>query len=151
MDFNKVKELIKLVEASEITGLVIEEGEGRIEIKKQPDQGVAAVPQLSAVSAPAMAVASQNIVAPTATTPVVDNTPAITSPMTGTFYAKPSPDAPDFVKVGDRVSKGQPVCIVEAMKTFNEIESEISGVVEKILVTNGQPVESGQKLFLVRP
>lgn len=153
MDFNKVKELIKLVEASEITGLVIEEGEGRIEIKKQPDQVVAAVPQLMPATAPIAAAlpVATDVVAPTATTPVVDNTPAITSPMTGTFYAKPSPDAPDFVKVGDRVSKGQPVCIVEAMKTFNEIESEISGVVEKILVTNGQPVESGQKLFLVRP
>lgn len=151
MDFNKIKELIKLVETSDITGIVIEEGEGRIEIKKQPEQVVAAFPQ--AVAPVAQTVASQAPVAApkVEASPVEDNVPAITSPMTGTFYAKPSPDAPDFVKVGDRVAKGQPVCIVEAMKTFNEIEAEISGVIEKVLVSSGQPVEAGQKLFLVRP
>lgn len=151
MDFNKIKELIKLVETSDITGIVIEEGEGRIEIKKQPEQVVAAFPQ--AVAPVAQAVVNQAPVAApkVEASPVEDNTPAITSPMTGTFYAKPSPDAPDFVKVGDRVAKGQPVCIVEAMKTFNEIESELSGVIEKVLVSSGQPVEAGQKLFLVRP
>ena len=146
MDFNKIKELIKLVEESDVTGLVIEEGEGRIEIKKQADQ-VYAVPHMQ--SAP---VAPRNAAAPTVeVAPVADDTtPALVSPMTGTFYIKPSPDAPAFVKVGDRVAKGQPVCIIEAMKTFNEIESELSGVIEKILVTSGQPVEAGQKLFLVR-
>jgi acetyl-CoA carboxylase biotin carboxyl carrier protein len=151
MDFNKIKELIKLVETSDITGLMIEEGEGRIEIKKQGDQVITAMPHM--VAAPS--VHAVPVATPAATKteakPAIDTSiPAITSPMTGTFYLKPSPDVADFVKVGDTVAKGQPVCIIEAMKTFNEIESEISGVIEKILVTSGQPVEAGQKLFLVR-
>jgi acetyl-CoA carboxylase biotin carboxyl carrier protein len=149
MDFNKIKELIKLVEESDVTGLIVEEGEGRIEIKKQADQ-VYAVPHMQAAPASPRAAA---LPAATADAPALaeDSTPALVSPMTGTFYLKPSPDAPDFVKVGDRVTKGQPVCIIEAMKTFNEIESELSGIIEKILVTSGQPVEAGQKLFIVRP
>ncbi len=147
MDFNKIKELIKLVETSDITGLVVEEGEARIEIKKQAEQ-VYAVPHMSAAPTAPIAAAS-----PAATPEVAvatDNIPAIKSPMTGTFYSKPSPEAPDFVKVGDRVINGQPVCIIEAMKTFNEIESDLDGVIEKILVSSGQLVEAGQPIFLVR-
>lgn len=146
MDFNKIKELIKLVETSDITGLVIEEGEARIEIKKQPEQ-------IYTATASVIPRATAQPVATTTPLPLVDvpdNTPAIKSPMTGTFYIKPSPEAPDFVKVGDRVINGQPVCIIEAMKTFNEIESDLDGVIEKILFSSGQLVEAGQPLFLVR-
>ena len=75
----------------------------------------------------------------------------ITAPIVGTFYRKPAPDAEPFVNVGDRIEKGQVVCIIEAMKLFNEIESEVSGVVRKILVEDGEPVEYGQPLFLVEP
>ncbi len=75
----------------------------------------------------------------------------ITAPIVGTFYRKPAPDAEPFVNVGDRVEKGQVVCIIEAMKLFNEIESEVSGVIKKILVEDGEPVEYGQPLFLVEP
>ena len=75
----------------------------------------------------------------------------ITAPIVGTFYRKPAPDAEPFVNVGDRVEKGQVVCIIEAMKLFNEIESEVSGIVRKVLVEDGEPVEYGQPLFLVEP
>lgn len=75
----------------------------------------------------------------------------ITAPIVGTFYRKPAPDAEPFVKVGDRVEKGQVVCIIEAMKLFNEIESEVSGIIRKVLVEDGEPVEYGQPLFLVEP
>ena len=107
------------------------------------------VPQAPAVAAPvAPAVAPAAAEAPAA-----DDTAGltpITAQMVGTYYSSPNPDSPAFVKVGDQISNGQVICIIEAMKLFNEIESEVQGVVEKICVNNGDPVEFGQTLFLVR-
>lgn len=147
MDINKIKDLINLVESTGITGLSVEEGETKIEIKKQPDGSIFAAP---------MAIASQPASAPVKKTesaaPAQEThgLAAVKAPMTGTFYAAASPDLPPYIKVGDRINVGQPVCIVEAMKTFNEIESEVSGIVEKILVRNQEPVEFGQALILVK-
>lgn len=145
MDLNKIKELINIVESTGINGLSIEEGDTKIEIKKQPDGSVFASPL--PIQAAQSAAAKKEV---QAATPDLHGLTAIKAPMTGTFYAAPSPDMPPFVKVGDRIAVGQPVCIVEAMKTFNEIESDIGGVVEKIIVRNQEPVEFGQALILVK-
>lgn len=152
MDLNKIKELITLVEQSGITGLAIEQGSLKIEIKNEPQQAVAyALPTTL----------SQQQSGPTAKgvpekEPVVSGDDfsgllPIKSPMTGTFYAAPNPESPAFISKGASVEVGQPVCIIEAMKTFNEIEAEVSGTIEKIMVKNQQIVEEGQVLFLVRP
>jgi acetyl-CoA carboxylase biotin carboxyl carrier protein len=147
MDIERIKELIKLVEATDIAGLAVEDGDLKIEIKKQPDGAVYAAPSVAvAPTAKLAAEATQ----PTPPADAHHGLTAIKAPMTGTFYAAGSPDMPPYVSVGDRIKSGQPVCIVEAMKTFNEIESDISGTVEKILVRNQEPVEFGQALILVK-
>lgn len=145
MDIERIKELIKLVEATDIAGLAVEDGDLKIEIKKQPDGAVYTAPTVTAAPAAKPAVAQ-----PTASADTYHGLTAIKAPMTGTFYAAGSPDMPPYVSIGDNIKSGQPVCIVEAMKTFNEIESDISGTVEKILVRNQEPVEFGQALILVK-
>ena len=158
MDYDRIQKLISLVEDSAISGLKIEEDNVKIEISKQSESTVVAMPSAplvgagapAAVAAPAPAAAP----APEAASAPADTRDAglvaITSPMVGTFYSASKPEAPAFVKVGDSVSNGTVVCIVEAMKLFNEIESEVNGTIEKVLIENGQPVEFGQELFLVR-
>lgn len=153
MDLNKIKELITLVEQAGITGLVVEEGSLKIEIKNEPQQTMsytlpAALPAQNAVL-PAAKISSEKGEA-SAGEEQTGLLP-IKSPMTGTFYAAPNPESPAFVSKGTSVEVGQPVCIIEAMKTFNEIEAEISGTIEKVMVKNQQVVEEGQVLFLVRP
>ncbi|MDR1114072.1 MAG: acetyl-CoA carboxylase biotin carboxyl carrier protein [Candidatus Margulisbacteria bacterium] len=143
MDFKKIEELIKLVEQSDINGLAVEENDFKIEIQKNNEVFTAA---------PSSAVAT---LTKTIESPVPELQPAaglqeIKSPMTGTFYQAASPDNPPLISVGAAVAKGQPVCVIEAMKTFNEIEADLDGTVEKILVANAQLVEAGQPLFLVR-
>ena len=155
MDLKEIKKLIKMVEDSEISGLMIEEGDMRVKIQKElTGQAYAAptpAPVQVAVPAPA---ASTTPPTPTETTPETSSDTegliAIKAPMVGTFYSASNPDAPAYVKEGDSIAAGQVVCIIEAMKLFNEIESDISGKIEKILVKNGDPVEYGQDLFLVR-
>ncbi len=141
MDLDLVKKIIKIAEEADISGLAVEQGDLRIEVKREK-QVVAAVPQHSAhapaAHAPAKAKDEDEGLTP------------ITAPMVGTFYRSPSPDSPSYVDVGDKVEPGKTVCIIEAMKLFNEIESEIKGEVVKVLVDNAQPVEYGQKLFLIR-
>lgn len=146
VDFDLIKKLIKILEEADITGLAVEEGGMKIEIRKDksgvvvsniPGQAVShCSPQLA--EAPMAEAAEEAGLIP------------IVSPMVGTFYRSPSPDSPPYVDVGDDVKAGKVVCIVEAMKLFNEIESEVSGKITKVLVENGQPVEYGQKLFLVK-
>ncbi len=142
MDLRKLKTLVDLVSESNISELEITEAEGKVRIVK----AAAAV-----VAAPTMPVYMPAPVAPPEAAPAVA-APApsgkiIKSPMVGTFYRASAPGAKPFVEVGDTVKQGQPVCIVEAMKILNEIESEIDGVVRQVLVENGQPVEYGQALF----
>ena len=158
MDFKHIKRLIQLVESSDISSFSIEENEVKIEIQKEraaaPDQPYSvSLPPAPAAPLPA-APAAIEAPAPVAASPAPADDDngcyVVTSPMVGTFYTSPSPEDPAFVSVGGNVQPGTVLCMVEAMKLFNEIESEVSGVVEKVLVSNGSPVEFGQKLFLIR-
>lgn len=143
MDLEKIKQLIRLAEQSDITGLAVEEGDLKIEIRKNADGMQVNNSAPSVVAALAAAVTKEQ---PKDTA----NLTAIKSPMGGTFYPTPGPGEPPFVSVGDTVSKGQLVCVIEAMKTFNEIEADASGTIAKILVQSGQQVELGQPLFLLK-
>jgi len=151
VDIKLIKRLIQIVEESQISGLKLEEGGLRIEIEKN---SASTVVMSHPSYAPAPNIPSPPTPSPLPSEPisVAKNESGITikSPMVGTFYGSPNPDSPAYVKVGDTVKIGQVVCIVEAMKLFNEIESEVSGVIEKCLVENGQPIEYGQDLFFLR-
>ena len=139
MDLRKLKALIELVQSSGISELEITEGEERVRISRT---GVPfAAPQQMMLAAPMVAVA--------APAEPVEEGHIVKSPMVGTFYRSPSPGSPSFIEVGQTVSEGQTLCIIEAMKLLNEIESDAAGVVKKILVESGQPVEYGQPLFVV--
>jgi acetyl-CoA carboxylase biotin carboxyl carrier protein len=150
MDTEEIKELIQLVEDSQINEIEITEGENKVRISKggiaqpatflPPAQVPLPQPPPPAAEAPSAA-AGEEILA--------SNLKQIVSPMVGTFYRAPAPDADPFVEVGQAVATGQTVCIVEAMKLLNEISSDFNGVVQKILVENAQPVEFGQPLFII--
>lgn len=156
MDLKHIQDLVKMVNKSNISELTIEEKEFKITIKQKEDKYVTAAPvQLAqpAVMAPAAAQLTATP-ASAATTPEAkstDNLLTIKSPMIGTFYRKAAPGNPNLVEEGDEVRSGTPVCIIEAMKLFNEIESEISGRIVKVLVEDSMPVEYDQPLFLVEP
>lgn len=144
VDFSLLKKLIEMVKTEDISGLSIEEGGTKYEIKRERGGIVSA-------HAPVHHSSPTPTPVPTPHAPKEDDgLVAITSPMVGVFYASPSPDAAPFVKTGDHVSAGKVVCIIEAMKLFNEIESEVTGSIVKILAENGKPVEYGQKLMLVK-
>jgi acetyl-CoA carboxylase biotin carboxyl carrier protein len=146
MDLRKLKKLIDLVEESGISELELTEGEEKVRISRTIT-GVAPVTQYVAAPAPAAAPAAA---APVASAPAPEPEGKIVkSPMVGTFYRASSPDAKAFVDVGSSISAGETVCIIEAMKLLNEIESEYAGVIKKIFVENGQPVEYGEPLFLI--
>jgi len=142
--------LIRLVESSSVTEIEVTEGESSVRISCQPIAQQTVVTQAAApiapVAAPALP-ANAPVVEPEATLDEHE----VTSPMVGTFYSAPSPDADDFVVEGQKVKKGDTLCIIEAMKLMNEIESEYNGVVEKILVQNATPLEFGQAMFVVTP
>lgn len=137
MDFDVLKKLIKLVKEEDISGIAIEDQGVKYEVRREKGHAMPVAP-VSPNETKAKAKEED------------DNLLAITSPMVGTFYRSPSPEAPPFANVGDDVNPGKVVCIIEAMKLFNEIESEISGKIVKILAENGKPVEYGQKIFLVK-
>lgn len=149
MDIRKVKKLIELLEESGIDELEIHEGEESVRISRHSKQVAqqpvyAAAPQVAAAPVAAPAAAAE--AAPAC--PKYNGTVA-RSPMVGTFYRAGSPDSPEFVTVGQTVKKGDVLCIVEAMKMMNHIEAEVGGVIESILVENGQPVEYDQPLFTI--
>ncbi len=165
MEYKQIQELIKTINKSNISELSIEEGDFKITIRQEataqaqfiPVQQMpvqVAMPQpapqaaLPAASAPAPA--AEKPAAPAAA-PAAGNTVTIKSPMIGTFYRSPSPDKPVFVNVGDEIKAGQVLCIIEAMKLFNEIESEVSGRVVKVIADDSSPVEYDQPLFLIEP
>lgn len=157
MDIKQIQELIKFVSRSGVNEVAIEQENFKITIKtnQAPTIVQATVPAQIAPAVAATAAAPLPI-APTETksaAPVEDTSKYITikSPMIGTFYRSASPDKPSFVNVGDEVSTGKVICIIEAMKLFNEIESEVSGKIVKVLVDNASPVEYDQPLFLVEP
>ncbi|WP_374621734.1 acetyl-CoA carboxylase biotin carboxyl carrier protein [Pandoraea sp.] len=152
MDLRKLKTLIDLVAESGISELEVTEGEGKVRIVKAPPQLIAAPMQMAmpAVAPQAAAQAPAALApAPAAVAPAVPQGHIVTSPMVGTFYRAPSPGADPFAQVGDSVKEGQTLCIIEAMKLLNEIESDKAGVIKEILVENGQAVEYGQPLFVI--
>jgi acetyl-CoA carboxylase biotin carboxyl carrier protein len=146
MDLRKLKKLIDLVEASGIAELEITEGEERVRIAKS----IAGAPMMMA-NAPQMMHAAVPA-APVAAAPVEDAVPeghVVRSPMVGTFYRAPAPGSKNFAEVGQSVNAGDTLCIIEAMKLLNEIETDQGGVIKAILVENGQPVEYGEPLFVI--
>ncbi|VVP42204.1 MULTISPECIES: acetyl-CoA carboxylase biotin carboxyl carrier protein [Pseudomonas] len=153
MDIRKVKKLIELLEESGIDELEIKEGEESVRIsrhsKTPAQQYYAPAPMPAPAAAPAAAAAPVAAAAPAAPAAPALNGTVARSPMVGTFYRKSSPTSPSFVEVGQTVKKGDTLCIVEAMKMMNHIEAETSGVIESILVEDGQPVEYDQPLFTI--
>ena len=165
MNQKEIRELIEFLKEQDIAEFELERGDVKLRVKR----GGASVPTVVTVAAPAPQVvhAAAQPVAPTASSAAPTNAPAapapvseedelagahiIKSPIVGTFYESPSPGAPPFIKPGDAISVGQVLCIVEAMKLMNEIESDYSGTIIKRFVENGQPVEYGQQLFAVKP
>ena len=155
MDLRKLKKLIDLVQESGIGEIEITEGEEKVRISRQlAAPAVMMTPQMQPMmgmpqvgGGPSGGTAPPGGAAPAA--PPEPKGHALKSPMVGTFYRAPSPGAPSFVEVGQSVTKGQTLCIIEAMKLLNEIESDATGTVKAILVENGQPVEYGQPLFLI--
>ncbi|MBX2975468.1 MAG: acetyl-CoA carboxylase biotin carboxyl carrier protein [Ignavibacteriaceae bacterium] len=154
MDYNLIKRLVKLVESSEVTELELEEDNQYIRIsKKVKTQAIAYQPQFPVATQQLQSSQSKEVEVEAKTTPKEEskaNVHEVLSPMVGTFYRAPAPDADPYVKVGDSVSAGSILCIVEAMKLMNEIESDVSGKIVKILVENGKPVEYNQPLFLIQ-
>ena len=148
VDFNLIKKLIKIVEEADITALAVEEEGMKVEVRREKGISREGPPKESHNTGSTQAVVPevQARVEPQLEEGVVP----IVSPMVGTFYRAPSPDSPPYVEVNDSIDVGKVVCIIEAMKLFNEIESEVKGKVVKILVENGQPVEYGQKLMLIK-
>ena len=164
MNVNYIKRLIRLVEESEIDSLEVTSWGRKIRITQKASNSsnghndtppvIHAMAPAHMVAAPAAAPnAIMTATPPTATAVSADNKQLveIKSPMVGTFYAAPSPDSPPYVSLNERITVGQVVCIVEAMKLMNEIESEVSGTVTRVLAENGKPVEFGQVLFLIDP
>jgi acetyl-CoA carboxylase biotin carboxyl carrier protein len=156
MDLRKLKTLIDLVSESGISELEVTEGEGKVRIVKNAPpvyvQAPSYAPQLTAtVPTPGASIPAPAAPAPAAapTAAAMPEGHVVTSPMVGTFYRAPSPGAEPFVQVGDTVKEGQTICIIEAMKLLNEIESDKAGVIKEILVENGQAVEFGQPLFVI--
>lgn len=151
MDIRKVKKLIELLEESGIAEIEIREGEESVRISRGPTGPAMAqplyAPPIMAQAAPA-APAAAAATAPAAA-PARSSDQVVSAPMVGTFYASPAPGARPFVQIGDEVKVGQVLCIIEAMKMMNQIESERAGRVTSVLVQNGDPVEFGQPLFVV--
>ncbi|MFA0479281.1 acetyl-CoA carboxylase biotin carboxyl carrier protein [Vibrio splendidus] len=148
MDIRKIKKLIELVEESGISELEISEGEESVRISRNSPVSAAPI-QYAAAPAPVAAAPAAAPVAAETAAPAVPAGHQVLSPMVGTFYGAPSPDAKPFVKVGQSVTAGETLCIVEAMKMMNQIEADKSGVVTAILVEDGQPVEFDQALVII--
>ena len=152
MDLRKLKKLIDLVQESGIGEIEITEGEEKVRITRQPAPGPAVMmaPQMQPMAYGSPSGPSQShAAAPAEPAAPEPKGHQLKSPMVGTFYRAPSPGAPSFVEIGQSVTKGQTLCVIEAMKLLNEIESDASGTIKAILVENGQPVEYGQPLFLI--
>lgn len=166
MDFNQIQELIRMVSKHKLSEFILKEGDFKLVIRNQVAEGAVPAPVVVPVQQPVVSVApaAMPMPAPAAAPPPAktespaptdgDNNPRfvhIKSPMVGTFYRSAGPDKPPFVKIGDTVDVGAKVCIIEAMKLFNEIESELKGKIVKVLVEDASPVEYDQPLFLIDP
>ncbi len=153
MDIRKVKKLIELLDESGIAEIEITEGDDSVRISRYAQgTSMAAAPLAAApiaAAAPAPASATTADAEPAAAAPVEDEGHAVTAPMVGTYYSAPSPGASPYIQVGDRVSAGDTLCIIEAMKMMNQVEAEVGGIVKSIRVQNGEPVEYGQTLVVI--
>ena len=161
MKTSEIRDLIDFISKSGLNEVNIETKELKLSVKREPDQKVFKSTPVPVVTQAAQVAAPVGQALPAA--PVASNSEAaapavsskktveIKSPMIGTFYRSGNPDSPPFVSVGDKITKGQTVCIIEAMKLFNEIESEVSGTIVKVMVENSSPVEYDQVLFVVEP
>ncbi len=149
MDIRKVKKLIELIEESGIAEIEIKEGEESVRISRMTSGVVAAQPMLApapmAVASAAPAVAATEVAPPVAE----ESGHVVKSPMVGTFYRAPAPGSKNFAEIGDTVTVGQTLCIIEAMKMMNQIESDKAGVVKAVLIEEGQPVEFDERLFII--
>ena len=152
MDIRKVKKLIELLEESGIAEIEIKEGEESVRISRQ---AATSMPTFAPMYAPPLSMPAAAPAAPVASAPALAPVPAhspdkaVTAPMVGTFYAAPAPGAKAFVELGSEVKPGDVLCIIEAMKMMNQIESDKAGRVSAVLVKNGEPVEFGQPLFII--
>lgn len=156
MDLTLIKKLVKILETSEVTDIEIEENGTKIKVAKkvritQPVQTLSSVPSQAASVAVQQTVEAKPDEKKSTEESTEANLHTVRSPIVGTFYRAPAPDADPYVQVGDVVSVGTVLCIVEAMKLMNEIESDVNGKIVKILVENGKPVEYNQPLFLIQP
>ena len=154
MDLKQIHDLIKVVNKSNIGEISIEDKDGKVTIKQKEERvTVSSAPVYAAAPAPAPApvAAAAPVSAAPAPAAAIDNLITIKSPMIGTFYRRAAPDKPLLAEEGTEVSPGKVVCIIEAMKLFNEIESEVKGTIVKVLVEDASPVEFDQPLFLVQP
>ena len=153
MDLKQIHDLIKVVNKSNIGEISIEDKDGKVTIKQKEDKitVTSAAAQTVYAAAPTAPSAAAPVASAPAAAPAADNLITIKSPMIGTFYRRASPDKPLLAEEGTEVNLGKVVCIIEAMKLFNEIESEVKGTIVKILVEDASPVEFDQPLFLVQP
>ncbi len=150
IDIRKLKELVRLMVENDLSELDLKDKEETVTVKRGGSGGAPVVYAAPVVAAAPVA-ATAPVAAPAAAVAAVPALPAIESPMVGTFYLSAGPDKPAFVSVGSTVGPDTTVCLIEAMKIFNEIKAETSGTVEAVLVKSGQPVEFGQPLFRIRP
>jgi oxaloacetate decarboxylase alpha subunit len=157
MNLKEIKELVEMLKNTDISELEIERSGVKVRLRKGGD--VTFHPAMPRMEYPPAAIIAPSVAEPerpaaekaAAAVPAPANQVKVTSPIVGTFYRSSSPDKPPYVEVGDTVKKGQVLCIIEAMKLMNEIESEASGKIVQIVVENGQPVEYGQPLFIIEP
>jgi len=154
MELKEIQELIKMFDKSKLGELSIENGDFKLSLKTKEQEFVQMMPSTTMMAAPAPQVMAAPAPVAAAATTAAPAAPAaagtsIKSPMVGTFYRSAGPDKPPFVKPGDKVSKGQVICIIEAMKLFNEIEAEMDGTIVKVLVDDASPVEYDQPLFII--
>ncbi len=154
MDFDSIRRLIDTLIEKQVEEFELEQGDLRIRIRRGASPAIHAAGSGPAAAAPTAATPAAAAPTPAATAASAapeEGWVYVRSPIVGTFYAAPAPDAPEFVQEGDRVQPGQVLCIVEAMKLMNEIEAEVAGIIVRRLVKAGQPVEYGQPLFAIRP
>jgi acetyl-CoA carboxylase biotin carboxyl carrier protein len=154
MTIKEIKEILELFNSSGVAEMEVQRGENRVRLRRgatEVTQVVASAPAVPVAAPPPVPItASPSLAAPPAPT-AEENTVLVKSPIVGTFYESSSPDAPPFVKVGDSVTPGQVLCIIESMKLMNEIEAEVGGTIVAKLIENGRPVEYGEALFSVKP
>jgi acetyl-CoA carboxylase biotin carboxyl carrier protein len=150
MTNKEIKELLEIFKDSGVTEMEVQRGENRLRLRRGHTAQELVVTAPAPVAAPAPAPAPAPVAAPLKPSAPDPNEAIVKSPIVGTYYEAPAPDAPSFVKVGDRVEVGQVLCIIESMKLMNEIEAEVAGIVTAKLVENGRPVEYGEALFSIR-